>query len=406
MGRFLPDSPPMRLPLLCAAALGLALSARLPAQDVYTHGLPPGFHALAIGESAPDFSLLGVDGKTYSLSDFRDSPFLIVIFLSNHCPTSHAAETRFIPYVDGLKGKGVAVVAINPNSMEGLRVEELGYSKYNDSYEEMKLYAKERGFNFPYLYDGGTQATARAYGCLCTPYMFIFDRERKLRYVGRFDDSETPDPATVHSRDGANAMDALLAGRPVPVEKTRPMGCSTKWLTKKDAVAEGNEAWKSLPVSLDTVDAAGVAALARNPTGRLRVINLWATWCVPCVEEFPGLVSISRRFETRDFDLITISVDDPRDRDKALKFLEREHAAVPPGARKAVGAQGRTTNNFIYTGPAGDALAQALDPKWPGGYPYTVVIAPGGEVVYRCAGALDVDDFRSRLLDRLGIYYK
>jgi peroxiredoxin len=397
--------PGMRLPRLVFMALALIGGSRLAAQEGGEHGLPPGFHSLKIGESAPDFSLLGVDGKTYSLADFRDQPFLMVIFLSNHCPASHAAETRFLPFVAKLKGQGVAVVAINPNSVEGLRVEELGYSKYSDSYDEMKLYARDRGFTFPYLYDGGTQKTAKAYGCLCTPHLFIFDRERRLRYEGRFDDSQSPDPATVHSTDGANAMEALLAGQPVPVAVTRPMGCSTKWLEKQGSVAEGNEAWKNLPVSVETIDADGIADLARNSTGRLRVINLWATWCVPCVEEFPGLVSISRRLESRDFDLITISVDDPKDGDKVLKFLKREHAALPPGAKAAVAKEGRRTNNYHYTGTS-DALAKALDPKWPGPYPYSVVIAPGGEIVARYVGAIDVTDLQSSLIDRLGVYYK
>ncbi len=398
----------MRPPLLTLLALGVLASHAPAAQDpeATPHGAPPGFHTLKIGDPAPDFSLPGVDGHTYSLADFRDARFLMVIFLSNHCPASHAAETRFIPYVAGLKGKGVAVVAINPNSVEGLRLEELGYSKYSDSFDEMKLYAKDRGFTFPYLYDGAHQAAAQAYGCLCTPHLFIFDAQRRLRYAGRFDDSQLADPASVHASDGAVAMDALLAAKPVPVETTRPMGCSTKWATKQSAVAEGNLAWRALPVAMDTLDAAGVAALAKNPTNRLRVINLWATWCVPCVEEFPGLIALSRRFETRDFDLITISVDDPKDSAKALHFLERQHAAVPPGAKKSVAAQGRTTNNFLYSGAGGDALAQALDPKWPGGYPYTVVIAPGGEVLYRFTGQVDIDDLRSKLIDRMGVYYK
>ncbi len=400
----------MKLPLLGFMALGL-LAGGTPAAPVALAGEydnnPPGFHTLAIGDPAPDFSLLGIDGKTYGLADFRDVPYLMVIFLSNHCPASHAAETRFIPFVAGLKGKGVAVVAINPNSLEGLRIDELGYSKYSDSYDDMKLYARDRGFNFPYLYDGGTQATAMAYGCLCTPHLFIFNRERRLCYRGRFDDSQSPDPASVHSTDGANAMEALLAGRPVPVETTRPMGCSTKWLTKKGDVAEGNEAWKNMPVSIEPIDAKGIAALAHNSTDRLRVINLWATWCVPCVEEFPGLVSISRRLNSRDFELITISVDDPKDRDKALRFLERQHAAVPPGSRAALEKEGRKTNNYLYAGGAtSDALAQALDPQWPGGYPYTVVIAPGGKVLHRYPGAVDTAQLQSALIDTLGIYYK
>jgi thiol-disulfide isomerase/thioredoxin len=370
------------------------------------HGLPPAFHSLAIGDPAPDFSLLGVDGKTYSLASFRDDTLLVVIFLSNHCPVSHAADIRFIPFVAGLKGKGVGVVAINPNSMEGLSLDELGYSKFGDSYEEMKLYARDRGFNFPYLYDGGTQAAAMAYGCLCTPHMFVFDQARRLRYAGRFDDSQVADPASVHATDGANAVEALLAGRPVPVETTRPFGCSTKWLTKKGSVAEGNEQWANRPVSIEPVDAAGVAELARNRTDRLRVINVWATWCVPCVAEFPGLVSISRRLNSRDFDMISISVDDPKDTAKALQFLKKQHATVPPGAAAAVAKEGRDTNNYIYTGAGADALAQALDPKWPGGYPYTVVIAPGGEILQRISGEADIADLQSRLIDRLGVYYK
>jgi hypothetical protein len=104
--------------------------------------------------------------------------------------------------------------------------------------------------------------------------------------------------------------------------------------------------------------------------------------------------------------MISVSVDDPKDEAKALQFLEKEHAAVPPGAAKAVAKQGRTTNNFIYTGAGGDALAQAIDPKWPGGYPYTVVIAPGGEIIYRISGEADIADLQNKLIDRLGIYYK
>src|SRR5581483_9119979 len=135
--------------------------------------MPADAHHLKIGDAAPDFSLKGVDGKTYTLADFKDAPVLMVAFLSNHCPYSHAAETRLLPLLAEMKPRGLAMVAINPNSPDAVDVGELGYSKYNDSYDEMKLYAKERGFTFPYLYDGDTQSTAKAYGCLCTPHVFI-----------------------------------------------------------------------------------------------------------------------------------------------------------------------------------------------------------------------------------------
>src|SRR5579859_2073629 len=127
--------------------------------------MPPDAHYLNIGDSAPDFSLKGVDGKTYTLADFKEYPVLMVVFLSNHCPYSHAAETRLLPLIAEYKARGLGVVAIHPNSPAGLDISELGYSKYNDTLPEMKLYAKERGFDFPYIYDGDTQKVAKAYGC-------------------------------------------------------------------------------------------------------------------------------------------------------------------------------------------------------------------------------------------------
>ena len=190
---------------------------------------PPGFHTLAIGDSAPDFKLPGVDGRDYSLKDFADAKVLVVIFTCNHCPTAQAYEERIIKLATDYKDKGVAVVAISPNDPKAVRLDELGYTDLSDSFAEMKLRAKSRKFPFPYLYDGDTQKTALAYGVLATPHVFIFDQERKLRYVGRIDDAEVK---TVKSHDARNALDALLAGKSVPVEKTRVFGCSTKWAEK------------------------------------------------------------------------------------------------------------------------------------------------------------------------------
>ena len=382
--------------VLCAA---LTLSAA-------DSSLPPGVRELRIGDAAPDFKLPGIDGKTHTLADFKAAPVLMVVFLSNHCPYSHATEDRLIPFVTEAKKRGLAVVSINPNHPDAVRIDELGYSKYNDSFDEMKLYAKEKGFTFPYLYDGDTQATAKAYGCLATPHVFLFDRERKLRYKGRYDDSRFADAATVTSHDARNAVEALLAGRPVPVELTPVMGCSTKWNEKKAEVAQATENWEQTPVTVEKIDAAGIAALARNDTKKLRVINVWATWCAPCVKEFPGLVSIARRLGNRDFELITVSMDDPKDDAKVKAFLEKQHVALPNKTRRSVEAEGRKTNNYLYTGASSDALIKALDPAWLGPLPHTVVMAPGGKIVFRHTGELDSTSLMKRLIEELGPYYK
>ena len=368
--------------------------------------LPPDARELKIGDAAPDFSLKGIDDKTYTLADFKDAKVLMVVFLSNHCPYSHAAETRLLPFVAEMKTRGLAVVAINPNHPDAVRIDELGYSKYNDGFDDMKRYAKDAGFTFPYLYDGETQATAKAYGCLATPHVFLFDRERRLRYKGRFDDSRFADPATVTSPDTRNAVEALLGGRPALVETTPVMGCSTKWLSKLDEVKAMDEQWESTPVSVERIDAAGVAALARNDTPKLRLVNVWATWCAPCVKEFPGLVSISRQLGNRDFELITISLDDPKDEAKVKLFLEKNHVAVPNRVLRSLKAEGRRTNNYLFTGANMDALIKALDPEWPGPLPHTMVIAPGGKVLYRRNGPVDIAELRTRLVDELGPYYK
>src|SRR5262249_54719801 len=153
-------------------------------------------------------------------------------------------------------------------------------------------------------YDGETQATAKAYGCLATPHVFLFDQDRKLRYKGRFDDSRFAQANTVTSPDARKAIEAMLAGEAPPVAETKVMGCSTKWLSNKADRDRVEEQWNHTPITLETIDGAGIAALVRNDTTKLRLFNVWATWCSPCVQEFPHLVSLSRRMSNRDFEVI------------------------------------------------------------------------------------------------------
>ena len=175
----------------------------------------PTIAPLELGQRAPDFrDLLGADGRRLSLSSFDDTPLLVIVFSCNGCPTVKASEDRMIALQEANGPKGVQLVAINSNN---------SYLSPADTYPEMVKRAREKGFNFPYLKDDdGT--VGRAYGAISTPHVFLFDRDRRLRYKGRIDDSR--DPARVTVRDLANAIDDVLAGRPVRVAETTPFGCA------------------------------------------------------------------------------------------------------------------------------------------------------------------------------------
>ena len=361
---------------------------------------------LKIGDAAPDFKLLGIDDKRHTLGDYRAAKVLMVAFISNHCPDSHAAEARIKKLIRDMPAGQFSLVAINPNSPDGLSIDELGFSKYNDGFDDMKKYAADEEFNFPYLYDGETQAIAKAYGCLATPHVFVFDAERKLRYKGQFDDSRFADEATVTSQDARHAVEALLAGKPVPVEITKPHGCSTKRLDKKDLVSKKVEKWDKTPVDVGLIDAAGVAGLRKNGTSKMRLFNVWATTCAPCVAEFPELVTTARKFGLRDFELITISTDDPKDSAKVKAFLEKRGAGLLDRLKPSLKAEGRTTNSYIFKDADTNALRKALDPEWPGAIPHTVLVGTNGEILWRHNGAVNGEELRTVILEKMGRFYR
>lgn len=349
---------------------------------------PPGLKTLDIGAQAPDFALPGVDGRTYRLKDFAAAKVLVVVFTCNHCPTAQAYEDRIIKMHADYQDRGVSLVAISPNDPQAVRLDELGYTDLGDSLDEMKIRARNRGFKFPYLYDGDAQKTSFAYGCLATPHVFVFDGERELRYHGRIDDS---DVKIVKAHDARNAIDALLAGQAVPVEKTRVFGCSTKWADKRQDAERALAKWNQEGVTLDLIDEAGVKRLAANDSKKLRVVNVWATWCGPCVTELPEFVRMNRMYRRRNFELITISLDDPKKSDDALKTLKDLHVA---------------SKNYVYSGADRDKLADALDKQWAGPLPHTLLIAPSGEVVYRRSGAIDPQEVKKAIADYLGRTYR
>jgi peroxiredoxin len=359
-----------------------------PVNSQTTHPEPK---TLEIGMKAPDFSLKGVDGKIYSLKDFDKASVLVVVFSCNHCPTAQAYEDRIIALSNDYKSKGVSLVMISPNSIEALNYSELGYSDMGDSYEEMKLRSADKGFTFPYLYDGDDQKSALAYGPVATPHCFVFDRNRILRYTGRIDNSEKP--GTGKGEDIRNAIDAVLAGVPVKIPVTKVFGCSIKWSWKDEYTQRLYKEWSELPVTLDEIDVKGIKDIIENSSSdRLRLINIWATWCGPCVIEFPDLVVIDRMYRGRSFEFITISADKQARKDDALKFLKKQEAS---------------NKNYIFNSDDVYELIEAVDNDWQGALPYTLLIEPGGKIIYKKQDLIDPPEMKRLIVGNkyIGRYY-
>lgn len=347
---------------------------------------------LLIGDKAPDFNLPGIDGEFHKLSDYADSDVLVINFTCNHCPTAQAYEDRFIQAVNDYKGKSVAFVAISANSPVGILPEELGYTDLSDTYEEMKIRAKDKGYNFPYLYDGDKHEFSLAYGPVATPHVYVFDKDRKLAYSGRIDGSEKP--GTANAEDLRYAIDLTLEGKALPEDRaqTPSFGCSMKWAWKNEYAIKTNKAWQEKEVTLERLSPAGLAELLKNDTDELLLVNFWATWCGPCIIEYPEFVTIQRMYGERDFQFVSISMDSPDQFDKALKFLKGKASAVP---------------NYIMDTDDKYEVIKVVGEDWDGSLPISLLIEPGGKIAYRVPGTIDALALKKEIVDHpmIGRYF-
>ena len=174
---------------------------------------------LPLGTPAPDFSLVSVDGRTVSLSDFRDAPALLVIFMCNHCPFVIHVANELAQLTREYMARGVAVVGISANDVANYPA---------DSPEQMVAEAERRGYAFPYLYDE-TQEVAHAYCAACTPDFFLFDADQRLVYRGQMDSSRPDSGIPVTGEDLRAALDAVLAGQKPSPNQRPSLGCNIKW---------------------------------------------------------------------------------------------------------------------------------------------------------------------------------
>ncbi len=339
---------------------------------------------LAVGAQAPDFNLPGVDGRKHRLGEYNKYSILAIIFTCDHCPTAQLYEGRIKKLVEDYRPKGVEFIAIQPNAVAAASAHEMNYTDVDDSLDGMMIRAKYRHFNFPYLYDGDTQATAEAYGPKATPHVFIFEKDRKLRFEGRIDNNQRE--SLVKTQDTRAALDAMLAGQPVAVATTPVFGCATKWKDQIEMKQRETKQFQELPVNLEMATPEVLKTLRSNSSGKFLMVNFWATWCGPCVEEFHDLLNTYLWYRSRNFELVTVSANAPEEKADVLKFLQGEHSAV---------------RNLLFSSDDTYAMQAAFDPKWDSGVPFTIVIAPDGRVIYREAGEVHLLELRRAILANL-----
>jgi thiol-disulfide isomerase/thioredoxin len=248
----------------------------------------------------------------------------------------------------------------------------------------MKIRAEFRHIDYSYLYDGETQNVAEKFGPVAMPCIFLFDQGRKLRYSGRIDDSAQE--SLVRSSDARNAIDALLAGQPVPAATTTASGCPPKWKSNASAVARELAKIDAEPVNLTPANGDDLKKLRANPTGKLLLVNFWATWCGPCVSEFPDLQATYRMYRGRDFAFVTVAENDPAEKAAVLKLLQREHAS---------------STNLVFATSDTAGLQEAFDHNMGAAVPFTVVIAPNGDIVYQEEGEVTILALRRAILANL-----
>lgn len=371
--------------LLIFFATGFAQQKRPHASGDNAPPAVEGYPTLAVGSHAPDFNLPGIDGKNHSLKEYDGAKILAIIFTCNHCPVAQMYEKRIKHLVTDYRPRGVGFVVIMGNDDRAEKPSEWAFTDVGDSFADMKIRAAYRKFNYPYLYDGATQAVTRKYGPTATPHIFIFDEKRILRYEGRIDSN--PREALAAKHEARDALNALLAGKEVEVKDTPAMGCSTKWAFKEANVKAELDADDAKPVTLDLISPADLKTLLRNKNSddNLLFVNFWATWCAPCVEEFPDIEKMVRMYDERQVQFVTVSINSPDEKSLVEKFLRKQHAY--------------NKNLILDSNDSADAVKALGGSDWKGAVPYTAIIGSDGKILYSSqGGALDPLEVRRALL--------
>jgi peroxiredoxin len=353
--------------------------------------------SLALGQPIPDFTLKDLGGKQHSLKDYR-SQIAVIVFVSTECPFSNAYVERLRAIASDYSKKNVALVGVNANPAESLA--------------QIREHARQNKLDFIILKDEGSRV-ADAYGATRTPEVFVVDGSGVLRYRGRIDNSK--EIARVQRHDLREALDEMIAGKPVSVAETKSFGCPIKMVRKNQAASGGRRSGVEEAVFVQasyspgfansfvpqkrpapkTVVAKKPAARAATPNvallkpedfnkfkdaanGQVLVINFWATWCGPCIAEFPEFVALDKKYRAKGVKVVGISADEVTDiKRKVIPFIRRQKVQFDIVVQDTDDPQ---------------QMIDAVYKEWAGELPATFIYDKQGNLSYKHLGIINRDE--------------
>jgi len=330
--------------------------------------------SLNIGAAAPDFELNDLTGQPHALKSYRDK-LTVIAFISARCPISNAYKDRIRAIADEYAKRGVEFIGINSSADEPV--------------EEVRSYAKQNKLDFTILKDEGN-VVADAYSAERTPKVYVVDGDGVLRYQGRIDNSQNP--RLVKSSNLRAALDELLAGKPVTTASTQAMGCLIKRVQdlaqNKTAKPVAGKSAKPAPAKAAKPAAASsgmpkvvplkpaaYAEMIKQSAGKVVVVNFWATWCGPCVAEFPEFVKLYEAYSEKGVRLVHITADDMGDlTTQVIPFLKEQKSRA---------------DQFIQDTEDPQEMIDAVYKDWQGVLPATFVYDKQGNLVFHRFGIID-----------------
>jgi thiol-disulfide isomerase/thioredoxin len=343
---------------------------------------------LDIGSDAPDFQLTGIDNKIYTLSDFNASKVLVILFTDNVCSTSQAYEDRFIKLCKEYSAEKVSFVAINSNYQPAIAMEEMSYTDLGNTFEEMKIRAKEKSFPFPYLFDADIQKAAVLYGPTNVPHVFVFDDKRKLRYQGRIDNIENPYLQPT-DKECKNAIDAILSGMPIKKPVTKPFGCPIKWKSDTISKIKIDDQWNKKTVRLLNISKSGIEKVLNNFSPGLLILYL-RPFSLNNDSILINLINIHRMYNNRGVELINFCYGNDKNKNQITNLLSNNHAAV---------------KNYFINDENLKIINNMLDYPWKNEKHEIILIETGGNVIERFSEDIDFYLLKKLIIKHIGRYY-